>query len=40
MPSEIELQTWRAEYRNQFGYSIDFIQDYDLFGENMFLNRA
>ena len=40
MPSEIELQTWRAEYRNQFGYSIDFIQDYALFGENMFLNRA
>ena len=40
MPSEIELQTCRAEYRNQFGYSIDFIQDYDLFGENLFFNQA
>ena len=40
MPSEIELQTCRAEYRNQFGYSIDFIQDYDLFGENLFFSRA
>lgn len=25
---------YRQEYRNQYGYSVDFVGEHDLFGEN------
>ena len=35
-PSEVELATCRDQYRNKYGYSVDFITEYDLFGENRY----
>ena len=39
-PTDIQLQTNRQEFRNVFGFSLDFVQDYDLFGENKFFPKT
>ena len=38
-PSELELATQRQEFRNVYGYTIDFVNENDLFGENRFFPK-
>ena len=35
-PTEFELAKNRQEFRNVYGYSIDFVSEHDMFGENRF----
>ena len=35
-PTETELATNRQQFKNTYGYSLDFVKEYDLFGENKF----
>ena len=32
-PSDVELQTDRHDYRNMYGYSVDWLKIHDIFGE-------
>ena len=38
-PTEIELSTCRKEFRNCYGYSVDFCENHDLFGENRYFGN-
>ena len=39
LPTGIELQTGRDEYKNQWGYSVQFMKEQDIFGENRYFGR-
>lgn len=36
LPSESDLQIYRQQYKNVYGYSLNFLHDNDLFGEQAY----